>query len=123
VLDAVNQSVQAFSIVRDDAALRFVDTNSSLIRHQETTFLHSLLSFPLQDGMNESVVFTEVVGSKGMERKGEGLRSDDGGGDGGLSFLLGLVFFSMVVMMVMVIVVISLSSVWVWDQSSSHGTW
>jgi len=52
------------------------------------------------------------------QRKGEGLRSDDG--DVGLSFLLGLVFFSMVVVMVMVI--ISLSSVWVWDQSSSHGT-
>ena len=43
------------------------------------------------------------------QRKGEGLRSDDGddGGDDGLSFLLGLVFFSMVV----VEVIISLSSV------------
>jgi len=50
---------------------------------------------------------------KDDQRKGEGLRSDDG--YGGLSFLLGLVFFSMVVM------IISLSSVWVWDQSSSHG--
>ena len=45
---------------------------------------------------------------KDDQRKGEGLRSD---GDGGLSFLLGLVFFSMMVM-VMVMVVISLSSVW-----------
>jgi len=44
---------------------------------------------------------------KDDQRKREGLRSD---GDGGLSFLLGLVFFSM--MMVMV-VIISLSSVWV----------
>ena len=44
---------------------------------------------------------------KDDQRKGEGLRS--GGVDGGLSFLLGLVFFSMVVMMV---VIISLSSVW-----------
>jgi len=32
---------------------------------------------------------------KNDQRKGEGLRSDDGDG-GGLSFLLGLVFFSMV---------------------------
>ena len=40
------------------------------------------------------------------QRKGEGLRSDDG--DDGFSFLLGLVFFSMVVVMV----IISLSSVW-----------
>jgi len=56
---------------------------------------------------------------KDDQRKGEGLRSDYGGG-GGLSFLLGLVFFSMVLMVVMV--VISLSSVWVWDQSSSHET-
>jgi len=40
--------------------------------------------------------------------KGEGLRSDDGDDDH-LSFLLGLVFFSMV----MVVVIISLSSVWV----------
>jgi len=54
---------------------------------------------------------------KDDQRKGEGLRSD-GGDDGGHSFLLGLVFFSMVVMMV----IISLSSVWVWDQSSSHAT-
>jgi len=53
---------------------------------------------------------------KDDRRKGEGLRSDD---DGGLSFLLGLVFFSMVMV---VMVIISLSSVWVWDQSSSHGT-
>jgi len=43
---------------------------------------------------------------KDDQRKGEGLRSGDGDG---LSFLLGLVFFSMVVMVVMVI--ISLSSV------------
>ncbi len=35
------------------------------------------------------------------QRKGEGLRSDDGDGDGGLSFLLGLAFFS-VVMVVMI---------------------
>jgi len=54
---------------------------------------------------------------KDDQRKGEELRSDD---DGGLSFLLGLVFFSTVVMVVMAI--ISLSSVWVWDQSSSHAT-
>jgi len=53
---------------------------------------------------------------KDDQRKGERLRSD-GDDDGGLSFLLGLVFFSMMVM-----VIISLSSVWVWDQSSSHGT-
>jgi len=53
---------------------------------------------------------------KDDQRKGEGLRSDDGDG-GGLSFLLGLVFFSMVMA-----VIISLSSVWVWDQSSSHRT-
>ena len=33
---------------------------------------------------------------KDDQRKGEGLRSDDGGDDG-LSFLVGLVFFSMVV--------------------------
>jgi len=51
---------------------------------------------------------------KDDQRKGEGLRPDDDGG-GGLSFLLGLVFFSMVVM------IISLSSVWIWDQSSSYG--
>ena len=44
---------------------------------------------------------------KDDQRKGEGLRSDDGGD--GLSFLLGLVFFSMVMVMV---VIISLSSVW-----------
>jgi len=55
---------------------------------------------------------------KDDQRKGEGLRSDGGDDGGGLSFLLGLVFFSMV----MVVVIISLSSVWVWDQSSSHGT-
>jgi len=53
---------------------------------------------------------------KGDQRKRKGLRSDDDGG--GLSFPLGLVFFSMMVVMV----IISLSSVWVWDQSSSHGT-
>ena len=44
---------------------------------------------------------------KDDQRKGEGLRSGDGGD--GLSFLLGLVFFS--VMMAMM-VIISLSSVW-----------
>ena len=44
---------------------------------------------------------------KDDQRKGEGLRSDDD--DGGLSVLLGLVFFS--VMMAMM-VIISLSSVW-----------
>ena len=48
---------------------------------------------------------------KDDQRKGEGLRSDDGGDDG-LSFLLGLVFFSMVVVVVVVVVIISLSSVW-----------
>ncbi len=42
---------------------------------------------------------------KDDQRKGEGLRSDDGDGDD-LSFLLGLVFFSMVM-----VVIISLSSV------------
>ena len=46
---------------------------------------------------------------KDDQRKGEGLRSDGDGDDGGLSVLLGLVFFSMVVM---VMVIISLSSVW-----------
>jgi len=50
---------------------------------------------------------------KDDQRKGE--RSGDGGD--GLSFLLGLVFFSMM----MVVVIISLSSVWVWDQYLSHG--
>ncbi len=45
---------------------------------------------------------------KDDQRKGEELRSDDGDDDG-LSFLLGLVFFSMVMVVVMVI---SLSSVW-----------
>ena len=45
---------------------------------------------------------------KDDQRKGEGLRSDDDGDDDDLSFLLGLVFFSMV----MVVVIISLSSVW-----------
>ena len=45
---------------------------------------------------------------KDDQGKGEGLRSDDGDGDDGLSFLLGLVFFSMV----MVVMIISLSSVW-----------
>ena len=44
---------------------------------------------------------------KDDQRKGEELRSDDDDDDG-LSFLLGLVFFSMVV----VEVIISLSSVW-----------
>jgi len=38
---------------------------------------------------------------KDDQRKGEGLRSDDG--DDGLSFFLGLVFFSMVVIMVVII--------------------
>ena len=52
---------------------------------------------------------------KDDQRKREGLRSDDGDDGDGLSFLLGKVFFSMMVM-------ISLSSVWAWDQSSSHGT-
>ena len=46
---------------------------------------------------------------KDDQRKGEGLRSDDGDDGDGLSFLLGLVFFSMVVV---VMVIISLSSVW-----------
>ena len=51
------------------------------------------------------------------QRKGEGLRSDDGDGD--LSFLLGLVFFSMV----MVVMIISLSSVWgLGSILKSHGT-
>ena len=55
---------------------------------------------------------------KDDQRKGEGLRSDD---DGGLSFLLGLVFFSMVV--VVVVVIISLSSVWgLGSILKSHGT-
>jgi len=44
---------------------------------------------------------------KDDQRKGEGLRPDDDGD--GLSFLLGLVFFTTMVMMV----IISLSSVWV----------
>ena len=43
---------------------------------------------------------------KDDQRKREGLRSDDDGDDG-LSFLLGLVFFSVVM-----VVIISLSSVW-----------
>ena len=55
---------------------------------------------------------------KDDQRKGEGLRSDDGDGDG-LSFLLGLVFFSMMVM----VVIISLSSVWsLGSILESHGT-
>ena len=55
---------------------------------------------------------------KDDQRKGEGLRSD-GGGDG-LSFLLGLVFFSTVMMVVMII---SLSSVWgLRSILKSHGT-
>ena len=58
---------------------------------------------------------------KDDQRKGEGLRSDDGDGDGGLSFLLGLVFFSMVMMMV--VVIISLSSVCgLGSILKSHGT-
>ena len=48
---------------------------------------------------------------KDDQRKGEGLRSNDDGDDDGLSFLLGLVFFSVMVVMVAVMV-ISLSSVW-----------
>ena len=53
---------------------------------------------------------------KDDQRKGEGLRSDDGG-DGGLSFLLGLVFFSMMM------VIIFLSSVWGLESIlESHGT-
>lgn len=53
---------------------------------------------------------------KDDQRKGEGLRSDDGDG---LSFLLGLVFFSMMVM----VVIISLSSVWgLGSILKSHGT-
>ena len=60
---------------------------------------------------------------KDDQRKGEGLRSDDGDDDG-LSFLLGLVFFSMVVVMMVVIVIISLSSVWgLGSILKSHGTW
>ena len=57
---------------------------------------------------------------KDDQRKGERLRSDDGdGGDDGLSFLLGLVFFSTVVM----VVIISLSSVWgLGSILKSHGT-
>ncbi len=47
---------------------------------------------------------------KDDQRKREGLRSGDDDGDG-LSFLLGLVFFSVVAMMVMMMVIISLSSV------------
>jgi len=54
---------------------------------------------------------------KDDHRKGEGLRSDDG--DDGLSFFLGLVFFSMVVIMV---VIISSRQFGFWDQSSYHGT-
>ena len=43
---------------------------------------------------------------KDDQRKGEGLRSDDGGdGDDGLSFLLGLVFFSMMVMVMVMVMV------------------
>lgn len=54
---------------------------------------------------------------KDDQRKGEGLRSDDGDG---LSFLLGLVFFSMVMV---VVVIISLSSVWgLGSILKSHGT-
>ena len=55
---------------------------------------------------------------KDNQRKGEGLRSGDDGDDG-LSFLLGLVFFSVVV----VVVIISLSSVWgLGSILKSHGT-
>ena len=54
---------------------------------------------------------------KDDQRKGEGLRSDGDDGDG-LSFLLGLVFFSM-----MMVVIISLSSVWgLGSILKSHGT-
>ncbi len=54
---------------------------------------------------------------KDDQRKGEGLRSVDDGGDG-LSFLLGLVFFSM-----MVVVIVSLSSIWGFGSIlKSHGT-
>ena len=57
---------------------------------------------------------------KDDQGKGEGLRSDDGDDGGGLSFLLGLVFFSMMVVMM---VVISLSSVWgLGSILKSHGT-
>ena len=56
---------------------------------------------------------------KDDQRKGEGLRSDDGDGGYGLSFLLGLVFFSMM----MVVMIISLSSVWgLGSIPKSHGT-
>ena len=56
---------------------------------------------------------------KDDQRKGEGLRSDDDGD--GLSFLLGLVFFSMVV--VVVVIIVSLSSVWgLGSILKSHGT-
>ena len=55
---------------------------------------------------------------KDDQRKGEELRSDDDGD--GLSFLLGLVFFSMMMMMV---VIVSLSSVWgLGSILKSHGT-
>ena len=55
---------------------------------------------------------------KDDQRKREGLRSDDDGDGDGLSFLLGLVFFSMMVMMI-----ISLSSVWgLGSILKSHGT-
>ncbi len=57
---------------------------------------------------------------KDDQRKGEGLRSDDDDGGDGLSFLLGLVFFSMVMM----VVIISLSSVWgLGPIIKSHETW
>ena len=56
---------------------------------------------------------------KDDQRKGEGLRSDGDDGDG-LSFPLGLVFFSMVMM---VVVIISLSSVLgLGSILKSHGT-
>ena len=57
---------------------------------------------------------------KNDQRKGERERlRSDGGDDDGLSFLLGLVFFSMVVMMM----IISLSSVWgLGSILRSHGT-
>ncbi len=56
---------------------------------------------------------------KDDQRKGEGLRSDDGVDDG-LSFLLGLLFFSMVMV---VVEIISLSSVCgLGSILKSHGT-
>ena len=58
---------------------------------------------------------------KDDQTKGEELRSDDGDG---LSFLLGLVFFSMMVVMMVMVMIISLSSVWgLGSILKSHGTW